>query len=48
MLLNESDEIKLIVQQAIIDGLNKGTVKPFRSQVLTAPFTSDQTFDAMR
>lgn len=48
MLLNESDNNRLIIQQAITDGLNKGTVKPFRRHVLTAPFTSDKTFDAMR
>lgn len=48
MMLNESDENKLIIQQAIMSGLNKGIVKPFRSHVLTAPFTTDKIFATMR
>lgn len=48
MLLNENDENKIIIQQAIMSGLNKGIVKPFRSHVLSAPFTSDKVFATMR
>jgi len=46
MLLNESDHNKQIVQQAFMDGLNKGVIKPLRSHVLTS--SGGNIFETMR
>eukprot|EP00102_Acyrthosiphon_pisum_P016442 XP_008187406.1 PREDICTED: fatty acid synthase-like [Acyrthosiphon pisum] len=48
MLLNESDHNKQIVQQALMDGLNKGIVKPMRSRIVTSSFGGGNIFDTMR
>jgi len=48
MLLNESDHNKQIVQQAFMDGLNKGVVKPMRSRVVTSSLSGGNIFDTMR
>ncbi|CAI6347084.1 unnamed protein product [Macrosiphum euphorbiae] len=47
-LLNESVETKQIVQQAFMDGLNKGVIKPFRSHVVTTSSIGNNMFDSMR
>jgi len=48
LLLNESVENKQIVQQAFMDGLNKGVIKPFKSYVLTPPFSIEPILNDMR
>ncbi|XP_060835401.1 fatty acid synthase-like [Rhopalosiphum padi] len=47
-LLNESVENKQIVRQALVDGLNEGVIKPFRSHVLTTSLGDSNMFDKMR
>lgn len=47
-LLNESDLNKQIVQQAFMDGLNEGVVKPLRSYVITPSLSGGNIFDTMR
>lgn len=48
LLLNESDKSKEIIQQAFMNGLNKGVVKPFRSRVVTSSLGANKMFDAIR
>jgi len=48
MLLNESVENKQIVQQAFMDGLTKGVIKPLSSHVLTSLFSGSYIFETMR
>jgi hypothetical protein len=47
-LLNESGENKQIVRQALMDGLNEGVIKPFRSHMLTTSLGDNNMFDTMR
>ncbi|XP_016657076.1 fatty acid synthase isoform X4 [Acyrthosiphon pisum] len=47
-LLNENIENKQILQQAFINGLNKGVIKPFRSHVVTTLSSGNNLFDTMR
>lgn len=48
MFLNESSQNKQTVQQAFLDGLNKGVIKPFPCQVVTSSLSGGKMFESMK